>query len=55
MTNELLTPYERGNKNQMTTWEECIQFYKLLAKQYTKVLRFFEIGASDAGNPIHVA
>ena len=53
MNNELLTPYETGNKNQTTGWEECIRFYKNLEALYPTVLRFFEIGRSDTGMPIH--
>jgi hypothetical protein len=53
MNNDLLTPYERGNKNQTTTWEECINFYTQLAQRYPSALRFFEIGTSDGGTPIH--
>ena len=53
MDTELLTPYEKGNKNQTTTWDECLRFYAHLASRYPTVLRFFEIGKSDAGNPIH--
>lgn len=47
------TPYELGNQNQTTTWEACIQFYEALAQRYPTVLRFSQIGISDAGVPIH--
>lgn len=47
------TPYELGNQNQTTTWEACIQFYEVLAQRYPTVLRFSQIGVSDAGVPIH--
>jgi hypothetical protein len=50
---DLSTPYEAGNGNQTTTWEECIGFYKMLESHFPHVLRFFEIGKSDAGIPIH--
>lgn len=47
------TPYELGNRNQTTTWEACIQFYQALAQRCPAVLRFSQIGVSDAGIPIH--
>ena len=53
MQNELLTPYERGNKNQTTTWEECIAFYRMLESAFPTVVRLIQIGTSDAGTPIH--
>ncbi|MDC8759455.1 M14 family zinc carboxypeptidase [Janthinobacterium fluminis] len=53
MQADLLTPYELGNKNQTTTWLECINFYKDLAARYPQVLRFEQIGVSDAGVPLH--
>jgi len=53
MQSELLTPYERGNKNQTTSWEECIAYYKLLENTFPEILRMFQIGISDAGRPIH--
>ncbi|MBQ5946174.1 M14 family zinc carboxypeptidase [Massilia sp. ST3] len=53
MSNELKTPYERGNLNQTTTWAECIAWYEELARAYPQVLRFEKVGTSDAGVPIH--
>jgi hypothetical protein len=53
MQNELRTPYEKGNKNQTTTWAECIAWYEALARQYPSVLSFGVVGTSDAGVPIH--
>jgi len=53
MSNELLTPYEKGNLNQTTTWAECIAWYEDLARRYPGVLRFEKVGVSDAGVPIH--
>ncbi|NML63432.1 M14 family metallopeptidase [Massilia sp. RP-1-19] len=54
MLNDLQTPYEKGNKNQTTTWAECISWYEELARRFPKVLRFSVVGTSDAGVPIHV-
>ena len=48
-----LTPFERGNGNQSTTWHECIAFYERLAADFPAVLRFFQIGSSDGGLPLH--
>ncbi len=48
----LLTPYERGNQNQTTTWAECMAFYETLAQQFPAILRWFQIGVSDNGIPM---
>jgi hypothetical protein len=48
-----LTPYERGNQNQTTTWHECIAWYERLAADFPSVLQFFQIGVSDNGVPLH--
>jgi hypothetical protein len=53
MSNELQTPFEKGNQNQTTTWAECIAWYEDLTRRYPRVLRFSVIGTSDAGVPIH--
>ncbi|HAT31219.1 MAG TPA: peptidase M14 [Janthinobacterium sp.] len=47
------TTYELGNQNQTTTWQECIAFYQELTARFPQVLRFEQIGLSDAGVPIH--
>jgi hypothetical protein len=49
-----LTPFERGNGNQTTTWGECIAFHQRLAEAYPQWLRFEEAGRSDGGVLIHV-
>ena len=53
MTTDLRTPYEQGNKNQTTTWADCIAWYQELAQRYPSVLSFSVVGMSDAGLPIH--
>ena len=53
MSNQLRTPYENGNKNQTTTWADCIAWYEDLARRYPQVLSFSVVGTSDAGLPIH--
>ncbi|MEM8515263.1 hypothetical protein RCH14_004623 [Massilia sp. MP_M2] len=53
MATATLTPYEQGNLNQTTTWADCIAWYDELARLYPAVLRFEQVGVSDAGVPIH--
>lgn len=53
MSTEMLTPYEKGNLNQTTTHAECIAWYEDLARRHPGVLRFDQVGVSDAGVPIH--
>ena len=50
---DLRTPYEMGNRNQTTTWAECIAWYQALARRFPHVLGFSQVGTSDAGVPIH--
>ncbi|MFZ6644845.1 M14 family zinc carboxypeptidase [Undibacterium sp. TJN25] len=52
-TADLQTPYEKGNRNQTTTWEECIAFYQQLAQRYPTILSFSQAGISDAGIPLY--
>ena len=47
------TPFESGNGNQTTTWEQCVAFYEKLAVDFPRVLRFWPIGESDNGLPMH--
>lgn len=47
------TPFELGNGNQTTTWAECTAFYEGLAEQFPGVLRWWRIGTSDIGLPMH--
>ena len=48
-----LTPFERGNGNQTTTWPECIAWYERLVVDFPAVLHFSQIGESDNGVPLH--
>lgn len=50
---DLKTPFEKGNGNQSTTYEECIAFYTNLAKQF-KTIIIEEKGLTDSGEPLHV-
>jgi hypothetical protein len=47
------TPYEQGNQNQTTTWQQCIPFYERLTADFPSVLHFEKIGVSDNGVPMH--
>jgi hypothetical protein len=51
---EWLTPFELGNGNQTTTWQQCIAFHSQLAQAFGAWLKFGQAGRSDAGVPIHV-
>lgn len=51
--NNLLTPYEKGNKNQSTTYEDCISFYQLLAAKSDKI-EMRTMGLTDSGKPLHI-
>jgi hypothetical protein len=53
MTTDLRTPYEQGNKNQTTTWADCIAWYQELARRHPSILSFTVVGTSDAGLSIH--
>jgi hypothetical protein len=52
-TNELLTPFEKGNGNQTCTYEECIAFYKQLDAQFEEA-KLVSYGNTSAGKPIHL-
>lgn len=47
------TPFESSNGNQTTTWRQCIAFYEQLEAEFPALLRFWRIGVSDDGVPIH--
>ena len=49
----LLTPFEKGNKNQSTTYEDCISFYQLLAANSDKI-EMRTMGVTDSGKPLHI-
>lgn len=52
-TNELLTPFEKGNGNQTCTYEECIAFYTQLDAQFEEA-KLVSYGNTSAGKPIHL-
>lgn len=47
------TPFEQGNANQTATGAQTVAFYERLAAAYPQVLRFWQIGTSDQGFPMH--
>lgn len=53
MEQDWRTPFERGNGNQTTTWQEGIAFHQRLAQAFPQWLAFGEIGRSDGGVPLH--
>lgn len=51
--NTQLTPFEKGNKNQSTTYEECISFYQVLDSNSDKI-EMRTMGLTDSGKPLHI-
>ncbi|MBA4154799.1 M14 family metallopeptidase [Flavobacterium sp.] len=49
----ILTPFEKGNGNQSTTYEECISFYQNLANNYSSI-QILEKGKTDSGKSLHI-
>lgn len=47
------TPYELGNKNQTTTYDEAIAFYQQLAKSSPQA-KLLTYGSTDFGKPLHL-
>ena len=50
---DLKTPFEKGNGNQSTTYEDCIAYYTQLAKQF-QTIQMDEMGLTDSGEPLHI-
>ena len=51
--NNQLTPFEKGNGNQSTTYEECISFYQVLDSNSNKI-EMKAMGLTDSGKPLHI-
>lgn len=49
---ELITPFEK-NKNNTTTYDECIDFYRNLDEKFTTI-KMYEAGETDIGRPLHL-
>ncbi len=50
---DLKTPYEKGNGNQSTTYEECIAYYSTLDNTFATI-KMQEMGLTDSGEPLHI-
>jgi hypothetical protein len=50
---DFATPFEQGNTHQTATWSQTAAFYERLAAAYPEMLRFWQIGTSDNGIPMH--
>ncbi len=53
MTENLQTPFERGNGNQTATYPETIDYYEQLDKKFDEI-KLFTHGSTDIGKPIHL-
>ncbi|KGD67611.1 M14 family zinc carboxypeptidase [Flavobacterium aquatile] len=49
----LQTPFEKGNGNQSTTYDECIRYYQDLDANYSTI-QMIEKGKTDSGKPLHI-
>ena len=47
------TPFENGNGNQSTTYQDCIAFYKKLDSDFDNI-KMIEKGTTDSGLPLHI-
>lgn len=50
---QFLTPYEKGNGNQTTTYQEMVDFYNQLDVQF-ETIKVVEKGTDDNGEPLRV-
>lgn len=48
-----LTPYEKGNGNQTATYQETIDYFKLLGNDF-ETIQMVEMGPTDSGEPLHI-
>jgi len=48
-----LTAYEKGNGNQTATYQETIDYFKLLDKDFESI-KMIEMGPTDSGEPLHI-
>ena len=48
-----LTPFEKGNDNQSTTYEECIAYYQKLDIAF-ETISVKEMSKTDSGEPLHI-
>lgn len=48
-----ITPYERSKNEETATYQQCIEFYKLLEKQFPTIKRKV-FGLTDSGMPLEI-
>ena len=48
------TPFERSDKKETATYQEAINFYNTLAKNYPKQAKLLSYGSTDFGKPLHL-
>jgi len=51
--NYQLTPFEKGNGNQSTDYDNCIWYYDFLDENYDKI-EMKTMGLTDSGKPLHI-
>lgn len=49
-----LTPFERSDKKETTTYNEAIAFYQQLVKTFPQQSKLFTYGSTDFGKPLHL-
>jgi hypothetical protein len=47
------TPYEKGNGNQTATYQEVIDYFKVLDNDFESV-QMLQMGLTDSGEPLHI-
>ena len=47
------TPYESGNGNQTATYQETLEFYRQLAREFPSI-NLQTLGETDSGHPLHL-
>lgn len=47
------TPYEKGNGNQTATYQETIDYFKLLDSNF-ETIKMVQMGPTDMGEPLHI-
>ena len=50
---DLKTPFEKGNGNRSTTYEECISYYQELDRRFDEV-KLLTYGRTSVGKPLHL-
>ena len=50
---DLQTPYEKGNGNTTATYDQLMEFYRDLAREYPEI-NLQTLGETDSGEPLHL-